>query len=85
MVKGTTQQVIVVRAPDSALFDEAIFLIRPGAAEQRAVTDRMLLEEARRAAASAVPERAVSRRQRLLSALCGAGATGLIWLLTVLL
>ena len=46
MVKGTTQQVIVVRAPESALFDEAIFLIRPGAAEQQAVTDRMLLEEA---------------------------------------
>ena len=51
MVKGTTQQVIVVRAPESALFDEAIFLIRPGAAEQQAVTDRMLLEEARRGSA----------------------------------
>ena len=85
MVKGTTQQVIVVRAPESALFDEASFLIRPGAAEQQAVTDRMLLEEARRAAAAAVPERAAFWRQRLAGALCGAGATGLVWLLTALL
>lgn len=29
MVKGTTQRVVVVRAKGGALFDEAIFLIRP--------------------------------------------------------
>ena len=36
MVKGTTQRVVVVRAKGGALFDEAIFLIRPGM-EQEAV------------------------------------------------
>ena len=51
MVKGTTQRVVVVRAKGGALFDEAIFLIRPGMEQECAVTDQMLLDEARRAAA----------------------------------
>ena len=48
MVKGTTQRVVVVRAKGGALFDEAIFLIRPGMEQECAVTDQMLLDEARR-------------------------------------
>ena len=52
MVKGTTQRVVVVRAKGGALFDEAIFLIRPGMEQKCAVTDQMLLDEARRAAAA---------------------------------
>ena len=54
MVKGTTQRVVVVRAKGGALFDEAIFLIRPGMEQNCAVTDQMLLDEARRAAAPSV-------------------------------
>ena len=53
MVKGTTQRVVVVRAKGGALFDEAIFLIRPGMEQECAVTDQMLLDEARRAGAGA--------------------------------
>ena len=44
MVKGTTQRVVVVRAKGGALFDEAIFLIRPGMEQECAVTDQMLLD-----------------------------------------
>lgn len=84
MVKGTTQRVVVVRAKGGALFDEAIFLIRPGMEQECAVTDQMLLDEARRAAA---PElgRSGEWRMRTLFALLGAGVTGLGWLLSVLL
>ena len=83
MVKGITQQVVIVRAPDSELFDEAIFLIRPGAAEKQAMTDQMLLEEAKKAAAPGLTQRRAWLRQ-IAAALCGAGATGLVWLLSLL-
>ena len=78
MVKGTTQRVVVVRAKGGALFDEAIFLIRPGMEQECAVTDQMLLDEARRAAA---PElgRAADWKTKILFALGGAGVTGLCW------
>ena len=84
MVKGTTQRVVVVRAKGGALFDEAIFLIRPGMEQNCAVTDQMLLDEARRAAA---PElgRAGEWKTRMLFALGGAGVTGLCWILSVVL
>ena len=80
MVKGTTQRVVVVRAKGGALFDEAIFLIRPGMEQECAVTDQML----RRAAA---PElgRAADWKTKILFALGGAGVTGLCWVLSVLL
>ena len=79
MVKGTTQRVVVVRAKGGALFDEAIFLIRPGMEQNCAVTDQML-----RAAA---PElgRAADWKTKILFALGGAGVTGLCWVLSVLL
>ena len=76
MVKGTTQRVVVVRAKGGALFDEAIFLIRPGMEQECAVTDQMLLDEARRAA---------DWKTKILFALGGAGVTGLCWVLSVLL
>ena len=84
MVKGTTQRVVVVRAKGGALFDEAIFLIRPGMEQECAVTDLMMLDEARRAAA---PElgRAADWKTKILFALGGAGVTGLCWVLSVLL
>ena len=84
MVKGTTQRVVVVRAKGGALFDEAIFLIRPGMEQECAVTDQMLLDEARRAAAPEL-RRSTEWRTRALFALLGAGVTGLGWLLSVLL
>lgn len=83
MVKGTTQQAVVVRVKGSELFEEALFLVRPGAQTARAVTDRMLLDEARRAAAEA--RDGIPWRERLLAALAGAGAMGLLWLVLALI
>ena len=86
MVKGVTRQVVMVRAIDSDLFEQAIFLIRADAAEKSGVTEQTLLRQAKQAA-----ERytggclAAGRRTRLLYALLGAAATGLVWLLTAVL
>ena len=45
MVKGISKQVIVVQSPDEKLFEQAIFIIKDNTA---AVTDEMLLQEAKR-------------------------------------
>ena len=83
MVKGVTQQVVVVRPGDSELFEEAIFLVRPGMEERGNMTERALLEQARKAASEAAS--GSDWKPRLLFALGGAGATGLCWLLSLLL
>lgn len=83
MVKGITRQVVVVNGPDPKLFDQAIFLIRDEALAEGGITEEALLKEAR----------LVCRRSRVspdwlskaLWAGCGAGTTGLLWLLCTLL
>ncbi|MBE6942033.1 MAG: translation initiation factor 2 [Ruminococcaceae bacterium] len=81
MVKGITRQVYVVRSPDRALFEQAIFILREDAA---AVTDEMLLKEAQKAIrqpSSGGPGPFYGP----LWALGGGAVTALIWLLTALL
>lgn len=91
MVKGVTRQVVMVRAPEGALFDQAIFLVRPDAVDEDGVTDEDILQQAKIAAGRYVAVRAkgehFARRKRasLLFAALGAAAMGLVWLLTVLL
>ena len=85
MVKGVSRQVIVVRPPDTKLFEQAIFLLRDGA--DGGISDEAL-RQARQAAgqylqASRTPRRRI-RLQNLAWALAGAAATGLAWLLSVL-
>lgn len=85
MVKGSTRQVVVVKAPDAKLFEQAIFILREDAPQ---VDERALLQEAHRAAEACLQQRAGFplrlwlRRAALL--LTGAGATGAAWLLTAL-
>ena len=69
MVKGVSRQVIVVRPPDTKLFEQAIFLLRDGA--DGGISDEALLRQARQAAgqylqASRTPRRRLgaSRRRR---------------------
>lgn len=86
MVKGVSRQVIVVRPPDTKLFEQAIFLLRDGA--DGGISDEALLRQARQAAgqylqASRTPRRRI-RLQNLAWALAGAAATGLAWLLSIL-
>ena len=44
MVKGVSRQVIVVRQPDTKLFEQAIFLLRDGA--DGGISDEALLRQA---------------------------------------
>ena len=84
MVKGTNRRVIVVKSPDPALFEQAIFLLKEDAAQT--ATPHELLEEAQRAAerysAGRLP--AVRGRVRgIVWALAGAAPVALAWLASV--
>lgn len=83
MVKGISKQVIVVQSPDKDLFDQAIFILRDEAVGQ-GITEELLLKEAQKAI------NAPSRKKHLcyygpVWACGGALATGIAWLLTILL
>lgn len=89
MVKGVSRQVIVVRQPDTKLFEQAIFLLREDALGKDGLTDRQILKEACTVADRFVKNKGGKRPHRQLSGLfcmlTGAGITGLAWLLTILL
>ena len=82
MVKGTSRQVIVVHATEEKLFDQAIFLLREGAGP---VSDEALLREAK--GCLEAPGRGNRNRPACgpLWAVAGAGVTGLLWILTMVL
>lgn len=87
MVKGNTRQVIVVRSPDTKLFEQAVFFLKEDALEKNGVGERELLEQARRLADGYL-KKEPRRKHRLpplfwLSA--GAVLVGLAWALTVIL
>ena len=52
MVKGVTRRVIVVKAPDPRLFEQAIFFVKEEALGVDGVSADQVLEEARRVASS---------------------------------
>ena len=87
MVKGIARQVIVVKSPDTRLFEQAIFLLKEDAAETHGVSEQALLEEARRAADGYLT-RKIRRRSRRLPPLAwasvGAAATGFVWFVSQL-
>lgn len=92
MVKGISRQVIVVRQPDTKLFEQAIFLLREEALGREGVTDRQVLKEACRVADQYVRSRTQGEKKRrrpgLYSAVCvflGAALTGLAWLVSLML
>lgn len=88
MVKGVSRQVVVVRSLDTKLFEQAIFMVRDGAA-RKGVTDEDLMREANAAADACLREQAESKsgkwRIRVFWASCGALLTGAAWLLTMML
>ena len=51
MVKGISKHVILVKAPDPRLFEQAIFILKEEAFAE-GVSDEQVMAEARRAAAS---------------------------------
>ena len=86
MIKGNNRQVVVVKAPDSRLFEEAIFLLREDALQRHGVTDGELLEQARRLAEGFSGRCAGNKRRLSPLAWSGIGAaiTGIAWILTLL-
>ena len=79
MVKGINKHVILVKAPDPR-FEQAIFILKEDAVKE-GITDEALLKEAERLSR---PRPRKIFRQALWT-LAGAGATGLVWLLTAVL
>jgi len=82
MVKGISRQVIVVHSPEPKLFEQAIFIVKDEAVK-KGITEDALLKEAKKLIA--VPEKTRSFWRGTLWAGSGALATGVLWLLTVLL
>ena len=86
MVKGISRQVIVVQSPEPKLFEQAIFILKDKAVGKDGVTDEALLKEAKQ-----LIHGSAGTKKRKLSlygpvwACGGAVATGLVWLLTVLI
>ena len=89
MVKGMNRRVVIVESPDQRFFEQAIFLVRNDAAGE-GVTSQALVEEARRVASNYAggDHGRLSRTWRELKPAAyttlGAGAMGLVWLLSVL-
>ena len=87
MVKGVAKRVVVVRFPDTRVFEQAIFIVREE--QQPGISADQVLHEACRAAEGYVYKNARKQgRPRLPSFLylvSGAVLTGLVWLAVTLL
>ena len=86
MVKGISRRVVIIKSPDTELFDEAIFLVRDDAARE-GVTREDLLREAAMVATGLPSGRARAKNalRLLLAGTVGASLTGLMWLITLFL
>ena len=84
MVKGIAKRVVVVRFPDTRVFEQAIFIVREDASLRPGVSADQVLREACRAAEGYVYKNTKKRRLNRLPALfylmSGAALTGLAWL-----
>lgn len=87
VVKGIGRRVIVVKSPDPAVFEEAIFVVRDDYLRKEGISQRELLREARKAANGYVAT--VAKKRPFLSFLrspvpfiagVGAALTGLAYL-----
>lgn len=78
MVKGISKQVILLRHPDTKLFEQAIFILRENAEASNA-TEEALLREATEAANFPREER-YQRLQCMLWGIAGAAISAAVWL-----
>ena len=84
MVKGTSRQVIVVHAPEEKLFEQAIFILRDSAVGE-GISDEALLREARSYLDPPVRRKRKWVHSGPVWAMAGAGTTGLLWIMTMML
>lgn len=87
MVKGLSRRVIVVKAPDEKVFEQAIFIIREDFASTAGISEKEVLRQARRAANEYLESAGCRGGKRLLRLLkpplyaaAGAAATAAAWL-----
>ncbi len=89
MVKGTTRQVMVVRTSDTDLFEQAIFLLKEDSLEKQGITERQILDEAKRLAEGYSEQSKGRKGNSFLGpfawSTAGAALTGIAWLITALL
>ncbi|MDR3208002.1 MAG: translation initiation factor 2 [Oscillospiraceae bacterium] len=89
MVKGISKRVVVVRFPETRVFEQAIFFVREDAAARPGVSAEQVLREACRAAEGYVHKNPGQRRlARMMAAvylMAGAALTGLVWLAVTVL
>jgi len=87
MVKGLSRRVIVVKAPDERVFEQAIFIIREDFAATAGVSEKEIMRQARKAASDYLSGSGCSDGSKLLRwlkpplyAAAGAAATAAAWL-----
>ena len=92
MVKGVSRQVIVVRQPDTKLFEQAIFMLREEALGRKGITDQQVLQEACRVADQYVQSRMETghgawrfRLNRWMYMGLGACLMGIAWILYLII
>jgi hypothetical protein len=83
VVKGISKRVVVVRFPDTRVFEQAIFLLRDG--DHIGVSEEQILKEAGEAAAKYLHrgdrKRTDGMITKILLLLSGAAAACLVWVL----
>ena len=79
MVKGISRQVVLVKGPDTQLFEQAIFILKDNT---DGITDEMLMKEAKRLINTPSKQK---RYAGPLWACGGALLTGIMWLLSIFL
>lgn len=89
MVKGITRRVVMIKSPDPQLFDEAIFIVRDEGTRKSGVTYEEILRQAQNVAENYVKSKKnpprLLRLPPFVYALIGAGAVGILWLITALI
>ena len=81
MVKGISRRVVVVDSPDQRFFEQAIFILKEGAADT-GITDEALLKEARRLSFVGSRKKGHLFLYGPVWACGGAMLTGLAWLIS---
>lgn len=90
MVKGVARRVVVVKAPESPLFEQAIFILRDDIEAQRGVDADAILREACNTAGEYVRKHTKKNKRRFARipapafAAAGAAITGVAWLMTMI-
>ncbi len=88
VVKGISKRVVVVRFPDTRVFEQAIFIVREDAVLKSGVSAEHVLSEAMRVADGYMKKNTVHRRRPRLSpavfGALGAALTGAVWLISTL-